>query len=324
VNRNSVLPITAGEPWLAPLAGYSDLPFRLLCRELGAAAAVTEMVSAKGLVYGSPGTEPLLDTCDEDSPLAVQVFGAEKSFIERALAKLLERGFVNFDLNAGCSVRKVVKTGAGAALMADPSKPAALAAAMVEMAGPGRVGVKMRLGPRPGRDTYLECARRLEDAGVAWLCLHPRHAAQGFGGRADREALAKLVHAVSLPVIASGDLFSAEDAADCIRQTGVSAVMFARGALADPAVFTRYRDLMAGRDPADRAPSEIRAVVERHVELVRRHARDETKELKRMRTIVPRYVKGLPGASRLRSELVEMDSWSELAVIARRIDSANC
>ncbi|HCR11938.1 MAG TPA: dihydrouridine synthase, partial [Desulfovibrio sp.] len=143
------LPFSPDAPWLAPLAGFSDLPFRLLCRELGAAAAVTEMVSAKGLFYDSRNTRRLLATHPDDAPLVVQLFGAEPEYLRRAVRELAGDGYAFFDLNCGCSVRKVVKTGAGAALLGDPERLVACAAAMAEAAGPGRVGVKLRLGPKP-------------------------------------------------------------------------------------------------------------------------------------------------------------------------------
>jgi len=317
------MPFATDKPWLAPLAGFSNLPFRLLCREFGASAAVTEMVSAKGMVYGSSGTGALLDTCPEDTPLAVQLFGAEVTFLERACGMLLERGFANIDLNAGCSVKKVLKTGAGAALMSEPQKLAELAAAMVRLAGAGRVGVKMRLGQRAGEETFLECARRLEDVGVGWLALHPRHVTQGYGGSARREALSVLVDAVDVPVMASGDLFTAEDAVSCVRETGVSGVMFARGALRDPAIFSRYRLLLAGGEPPVPTAGHVRGVISRHAHLARMHGRDQGVELKKMRTFAPRYIKGLPGASKLRNAMVGVDSWEELAQIADSLPLEN-
>ena len=317
------LPLEPDAPWLAPLAGYSDLAFRLLCRENGAAAACTEMVSAKGLVYGSPGTEPLLDTCPDDEPLVVQVFGADPSFVERAMGMLLERGLRWFDLNAGCSVRKVVRSGAGAALLRDPALLARIAVTMVRQAGPGTCGVKLRLGWR-GEDgrAFLDAARRLEDAGVAWLALHPRTAGQGFSGRADREALARLKAAVSVPVLASGDLFTARDAVDCLEHTGVDGIMFARGAMHDPGVFRRFLGLRRGRPEPGPDPAETARLIRRHAELAREHAQrhaQERRALLRMRSAVPRYVRGLPGASRVRMRLATCASWGELDDIVEEL-----
>lgn len=303
------LPFAPDAPWLAPLAGFSDLAFRLLCRELGAACACTEMVSAKGLVYGSPGTWPLLATAAKDAPLVVQLFGCEVRFLEEALRMLLDRGFAWFDLNAGCPVKKVVKTGAGAALLKDPDLLVRLAESMARLAGEGRVGVKTRLSFGPGPETVLEMAPRLEAAGVGWLTLHPRTAAQGFSGRADRTALTRLKAATRLPVLASGDLFSAEDAAACLRDTGADGVMFARGALADPRVFGRLTDLLAGRPP--RPCGDLRGLILRHAGLAREHLPGRAALLK-MRTIAPRYAKGHPGARPLRKELASCMTWEHL------------
>ncbi len=318
---SSPLPIAPGSPWLAPLAGFSDLAFRLLCRERGAAVAVTEMVSAKGLVYGSPGTEPLLATCPEDCPLVVQLFGAEPETVARAMDLLLARGFTHFDLNAGCSVPKVVKTGAGAALLNDPARLVCVVAAMVRAVGPGRVGVKLRLGWCAGRECHLDLGRALEDAGVAWLTLHPRTARQAFSGRADWPEIAALVSRVSIPVMASGDLFTAEDAAACLKESGASGVMFARGAMADPAVFSRLQALLDGQVLPPATPAELAALVSRHAELIRRFDFPRRGFL-RLRTIVPRYLRGLPGAKAVREALIRAADWSELPGIIERIAAA--
>ena len=237
------LPITPDAPWLAPMAGYTDLAFRLLCREHGAAVACTEMVSAKGLVYRSPGTEPLLATCPEDAPLVLQLHGAEPDVVSRAMDVLLDRGFKWFDLNAGCPAPKVARAGCGAAMLKEPDNLLRVARAMIAGAGQGRVGVKLRLGWSRDQTVYLQLAQALEQEGVGWLALHPRFGRDGFGGNADWSALVALKRAVSVPVIASGDLRTVEDALRCIRETGADGVMFARGALRDPAVFASYTAL---------------------------------------------------------------------------------
>lgn len=316
-----LLPIAPDRPWLAPLAGFSDLAFRLLCREHGAAAAVTEMVSAKGTCYGGPGTGDLLDTDPADEPLVVQLFGSEVEYVERAMGLLMERGFAYFDFNAGCPVRKVNKTGAGAALLRDPERLEAIARRMAELA-PGRTGVKFRRGWTDGEDNYLEIGRRLEDAGAAWVALHPRTARQGYSGTADWSCLRSLVPTLSIPVLASGDLFTAADAARCVRETGVSGVMFARGALYGPAIFREYTALVRGRTPPERTPEELGRAIRRHAELARTFL-PERKALLKMRTIVPRYVRHMPGARALRSRIVHCASWDELtAMTAEFLDGA--
>lgn len=306
------LPIAPEAPWLAPLAGFSDLPFRLLCRELGAVAAVTEMISAKGLFYDSRNTKRLLATVAQDAPLVVQLFGAEPEFLERAVNELAAKGYAYFDCNCGCSVRKVIKTGSGAALLGDPQRLLDCAAAMVRAAGPGRVGFKLRLGPNPPSRVDLELAPRLADLGVAWLTLHPRHASQGFAGTADWPALAAFVAASPIPVMASGDLFSAADAGTCLEISGAAGVMYARGALNDPAIFTH--DANRRRAASGLAPLAVPPVcdvIRRHAALCQSHT-DDDRALLRMRTAVPRYLRELPGCRALRARLCQCASWDEL------------
>lgn len=298
-------------PWLAPLAGYSDLPFRLLCREYGAAVCVTEMVSAKGLVYHSPGTAELLASLPEDQPLVVQLFGAEATFLAQSVNLLREAGYGWFDLNMGCSVPKVLKQKAGAAMLGDVENALDVARAMIAAAEPGHVGFKLRLGLDDDRQVWRELALRLQDAGAGWLTLHPRTARQGFGGEARHEALAELAPQLSIPLLASGDLFSAEDGLRVQTATGVSGVMYARGALHDPTIFAAHLALQRGETPPPVTPRRLRAVIDRHISLSRRHCTDDA-VLWKMRSVVPRYVKHLPGARALRHALCQCTDWDAL------------
>ena len=186
------LPFAPDKPWLAPLAGWSDLPFRLLCRRFGAAVCCTEMISAKGLIYKSPGTAELFATCPEDGPVVVQLFGSEAPFMEAAAGQLRDKGFVWFDCNMGCSVPKVARTGSGAAMCKDIDNALSVAEALIRAAGRGRVGFKLRLGwDEPGRspaaetwlhrDGALGISQRVESA-----CFLTRHRQRGLvhgGGR---------------------------------------------------------------------------------------------------------------------------------------------
>ncbi len=312
-----LLPIAPEQPWLAPLAGFSDLPFRLLCREQGCAVACTEMVSAKGLIFNNTATERILTTNAEDHPLVVQVYGPDAQTLGRAMDLLLERGARYFDLNAGCSVPKVTKTGSGAALLREPETLTRIVATMIAKAGEGRVGVKLRLGWRPGEDVLPDLAKKLEDLGVAWLTLHPRWATQGFSGCADWDRLARLRDRVGVPIIASGDLFTAEDAWRCLEQTRVTGVMFARGALWDPAIFRKFLSLgpagraCSGGRPFHATPTYSLGIVRRHMELARTH-QDDRRALLAMRTIAPRYLRQFAGAKSLRTQLTRIESWTQL------------
>lgn len=314
----SYLPIAPDQPWLAPMAGFSDLPFRLLCRELGCSAACTEMVSAKGLVLGQASWR-LLKTCELDAPLVVQVFGGEKKFIRQALTMLLDTGFCYFDLNAGCAVRKVTKTGAGAALLQEPSRLVDLVGEMSSLAGPGRVGVKLRTGWETGQKTILGLARELESLGLGWITLHPRSAKQGFTGYADWSLLKELQTSVALPVLGSGDLFSAWQGRQCLEQTGIQGVMFARGALSNPGIFLELKDILyKGQDfkqPSRQEPAvrlqKLQRIMLRHIQLCKEYAQNPGSFLK-MRTVLPKYLKGVHQARMLRSRIVTCRDWGEL------------
>ena len=318
------LPLGPEAPWLAPLAGYSDLPFRMLCRSFGAACCVTEMVSVKGLTLSkNTGTQRLLDTIPGDgpggdNPLVVQLFGAEPERFRRAVGLLMERGFTHFDLNAGCPVKKVLKSGGGAGLLDDPDRLTAIARAMAEAAGPGRVGVKTRLGFATGDKVYLDLGKRLEDAGVAWMTLHPRYGKQMFTGRADWEHLAALKAGLTIPIMASGDLYTAENGLACLRETGADAVMYARGAMADPTIFARHLALARGGTPPERTGQTMADLITEHIRLTR-ELQGDARSFRKVRSIIPRYAKGLRDIRAFRAELSTCRDWDALTEAARTI-----
>ncbi|MCF8030905.1 MAG: tRNA-dihydrouridine synthase family protein [Desulfohalobiaceae bacterium] len=290
----------------------------MLCREYGAAAACTEMVSAKGLVYQGSGSWDLVRSIPrvpEDRPLIVQIFGAELSFIQEAVRRLLDWGAAYFDLNAGCPVKKVVKTGAGAGLLQDSGRLAAILQSMVSLAGEGRVGVKLRSGWSAAEFVSGNAAIRLDGMGLGWICLHPRSALQGLSGSADWGLLEKLKERIQTPLLASGDLYSARDGINCLQRTAADGVMYARGALANPALFQDHLRLLqeGGEAELDRATDLARRlqIAHRHVALCRRYA-DTRKNLLKMRTILPKYLKGFPDASAARSRMVRASSWEEI------------
>ncbi len=317
----SSLNIAPNKPWLAPLAGYSDLPFRLLCRELGASVCVTEMVSAKGLLFGTTATSRLVATAQEDAPLVVQLFGAEAEYVGLAMGYLMERGFTYFDLNAGCPVPKVAKSGSGAVMLRDPDNLYKVVKVMVDRAGPGNVGVKIRLGWDTEHINCLEIGPQIADMGAGWITLHPRTARQGYSGLSDWTYIQRLVERVDIPVIASGDLFTAEDGIRCLEQTNAAALMFARGALGDPAVFQKFNALMRGEDPPRTTGSDIACMALRQAELIREQCGDALRTMYRMRSIIPRYVKHLPGARAIRQRITSCTQWDDLLDIIKDIEN---
>ncbi|MFW5487192.1 MAG: tRNA dihydrouridine synthase [Desulfovibrio sp.] len=316
--------ISRDKPWLAPLAGYSDLPFRLLCRELGAGVCVTEMVSAKGLIFGTNATARLVATTSADTPLVVQIFGAEPEYIGLGMDYLLEHGFTYFDLNAGCPVPKVAKSGSGAVMLKTPETLYKVAETMVERAGTGNVGIKFRLGWDTQNINCLEIGQELERLGAGWLSLHPRTARQGYSGTADWSYIRRLVEAVDIPVIASGDLHTAEDGIRCLDETGAAAIMFARGALSDPAIFAKFNALINSRPIAPTTGADIASLARRQADLIREQCGDAMRTLYRMRSIIPRYVKSLPGARSIRKRITACVEWEELQRIIADIEQTDC
>lgn len=315
------LPVGPASPWLAPLAGYSDLPFRLLCREYGAAVCETEMISSRGLIWQSRGTAPLLASNPADQPLVVQLFGPDAQSLAGSVRMLRVRGYRFFDLNMGCSVRKVLRQKSGAALLEDMHKALQIASAMIAAArepdvGGQRaaIGFKLRLGLAPENLCATDLALRLEDAGAAWVTLHPRFASQGFGGEADWGAIADLAARLEIPVIASGDLLSARAGLACLEETGATGLMYARGALRNPAIFSSHMALLGGGIEPAESRAALCAMIKRHIDLSRKFGGEKSAFIK-MRSIIPRYVRFLPGVGRLREALCQCESWEDLSIL---------
>lgn len=337
--QNDFLPIKPETPWLAPLAGWSDLPFRLLCREQGAAVACTEMVSAKGLVYGGKNTQDLLQTTAKDFPLVVQIFGAEQEFMQKGVQFLKERGFCAYDVNVGCSVNKVVKTGSGAAMLKDLPNFFAVAKTVIDEVHKDaghKIGFKIRLGYYLGEKVYEEVAQRLQDFGADWITLHPRYAKQSFSGVPEYETLARLKELIEIPVIASGDLFTARDGIRVLLETGVNAVMYARGAMSNPRIFAEHKYLwqyvqekgITGKDLANieildynelfpKSPEQIKAdiyaLIMEHLAYAKTYC--PARAVLQMRTIVPRYVRHLENAKLVRQALIKCRTFEDLDAV---------
>src|SRR3954451_19578239 len=241
---------------LAPLAGIGNWFVRLQARRFGAGLVVSEMVSSFGLAYGNERTvREFLRIHPDEHPVSVQLFGHDPAIMREAAAMVAEVGADLVDLNMGCPVPKVCKTGAGAALLEDPDKAVAIARAAREGSGLP-VTVKLRPGKRPGDRDGVELARRLADeAGVAGIAFHPRHASQQHSGRPDYALAAELVEALSVPVILSGGLRSREQVLEAFEQSGAEAVMLARGSLETPWLFEQ----LLGPRHGEPEPSEILA-----------------------------------------------------------------
>ncbi|MEY2667613.1 MAG: hypothetical protein RJA59_251 [Pseudomonadota bacterium] len=302
----------SGRFFLAPLAGVSDRPFRAICREMGAAFAYTEMVSAHGLVHGTSQTLSYLDRDPAEVPFAVQIFAAEPEVLARGAAAAVAAGAGLVDINMACPVRKVCGTGAGAALARDPAAVEAAVREVVRAAGVP-VSVKIRAGWDDASVNCVEVARAAEAGGASAVALHGRTRSQGYAGRADWSLIRAVKEAVSIAVLGSGDVWSAGDALRMRRETGCDAVLVARGACGNPWIFRDLRAAEAGL-PMPGAPTrdEWLTTVMRHVELQVEHrarqrdgedpAASEGHAVRELRKHLLWYTRGLKGGVHFRRD----------------------
>ncbi|HPX62449.1 MAG TPA: tRNA dihydrouridine synthase DusB [Deltaproteobacteria bacterium] len=301
---------------LAPLAGITNLPFRLMCRHEGASLAFTEMVSVNGLVREGAGTLALLKSCREDRPLGIQLFGDTPDDLAEA-ARMVDGYGDLLDINMGCPVRKVVGTGAGSALLRDPQKIAAIVRAVRAATGMP-LTVKIRSGWHCGDNTYLEIARIAQEEGCDAVTLHPRSRSQMFSGVADWSQLAELKLRLSIPVIGSGDLFTADDCQRMLTETGCDAVMIARGALGAPWIFRQVCCLAESGHYAPVSNRERAETILRHMELYVRE-QGEAVATREMKKHIGWYAKGFAGAAEIRREANGARVPEDIYRIAERI-----
>lgn len=294
---------------LAPLAGITNLPFRLMAKEAGCALVCSEMVSSNGLVYKSRKTKQLLDSVAQEKPLSVQLFGANPVIMAEAAAMVESSGADILDINFGCSVKKVVKTGAGAALMATPETAEAILKAVRSV-----IKIPLTIKIRSGWDSSgrqaLTIARMAEDCGVDAIAVHPRTALQGFRGHSDWSLIAAVKAAVSLPVIGNGDINAPGDAVRMLAETGCDAVMIGRAAIGDPQIFAQVNALFRGEalPPAD-VRQQLKIMI-RYLESSVRYF-GEQHACRMMRSRLNWFVKGLPRCSQFRKTITQITTESE-------------
>ncbi|HEX9024083.1 MAG TPA: tRNA dihydrouridine synthase DusB [Geobacteraceae bacterium] len=282
---------------LAPMAGITNLPMRLVARECGASLCFTEMVSVNGLVRNGRKSFELMHGTLEDRPLGIQLFGDDPQVLAEG-ARLADGYGDLIDINMGCPVRKVVNCGAGSALMREPDLVREIIRA-VRRATSLPLTIKIRIGWHSEEANFLEIARIAEAEGCDAVTLHPRSRAQMFEGEADWTKIAELKRSVNIPVIGSGDLFSPGDIVAMLETTGCDGVMVARGALGYPWIFREAMDLLSGREPHPPTPAERLSMARRHLELYVDLAGERT-AVQEMRKHLSWYSRGLAGAAMFR------------------------
>lgn len=296
---------------LAPLAGVSDLPFRLITRKLGCPLAFTEMINARALGLTNGRTLNLLQTSPLDSPLGVQLLAREPDHLKEALDVLDDYPCALIDLNAACPVRKVTRKGEGAALLKEPDVLAKLVETLVARAHVP-VTVKIRSGWDRDSVNAPEIARRVAEAGADAVCIHGRTRNQGYGGKADIKVIRAVKEAVSIPVIASGDIFSAAAAMKVWDETGCDGIMVARGALGNPWIFREIAAAREGRPiPARPSLEELKATMREHLILSVQHL-GERMGVINFRKFFIWYTKGLKNARSLRPKAVLLNTAGQM------------
>lgn len=296
---------------LAPMAGVTDLPYRLLCKEQGADVMVTEMISAKALYYGNKNTIPLMQTLDMEKPIGVQIFGSDPELMGQMAHKIEDKGFAYIDVNMGCPVPKIVNNHEGSSLMLNPI----LAGQIVKEISKAvslPVTVKIRAGFDEEHMNAASLAQVLEENGASAIAVHGRTRVQYYSGKADWNVIKEVKNAISIPVIGNGDIFTGEDALRMLEETGCDGVMVGRGAKGNPWIFREVRAALKGEAiPARPSQAEV-------IEMILRHARlnveykEEFTGIREMRKHVAWYTVGMPGSAKLRSEVNQVNTYKEL------------
>jgi nifR3 family TIM-barrel protein len=293
----------------APLAGISHLPFRLLAKREGCALVCSEMISSKGLVYNASKTHDMLTSRPEEKPLSVQIFGSDASIMAEAAAMVEASGADILDINLGCSVKKVLKTGSGAALMKEPEKVEAILAA-VRKAVNIPLTVKMRTGWDNSGVQAIKISEIAQASGVGAIAIHPRTAKQGFGGKADWSLIAAIKQKVSIPVIGNGDIIGPEDALRMLAATGCDAVMIGRAAIGNPWIFSQVLDLIHGRKPAIPDIAQRFDVMINYL-TISIECFGEKRACRMMRSHLGWFVKGLRNSKRFRVSIKHISAEDE-------------
>lgn len=303
---------------LAPMAGVTDLPFRLLCREQGAGLVCMEMVSAKAIYFRNKNTEELMEIHPGEKPTALQLFGSDPDIISEMAKKIEERPFDILDINMGCPVPKVVNNGEGSALMKNPKLVEEIVSKTVK-AIQKPVTVKIRKGFNDDMVNAVEIAKIAEGCGAAAVAVHGRTREQYYAGEADWDIIAKVKQAVSIPVIGNGDVTDGVSAKALLDQTGCDGIMIGRAVRGNPWIFREIKHFLAtGESLSKPVGEEVRDTILRHAAMELCHKGEYT-AVREMRKHIAWYTTGYPHSAALRRSVNEIESFQDLENAVRRI-----
>ena len=297
--------------FLSPMAGVTDLPFRLICKQKGCGMLYTEMINAKALCYNDENTKKMTKIEDEEHPIAIQIFGSEPEYMGRAAEILNSHSNEILDINMGCPAPKVIKNGDGSALMKNPKLAEQVMRAVVEHSTKP-VTLKIRKGWDDTCINAVEIAKIAEDCGISAIAIHGRTREQYYSGKADWDIIRQVKENVSIPVIGNGDVFEVEDAINMLNQTNCDAIMIGRGAQGNPWIFKRINHYMQTgeilpeptlEEKINTAKKHLKLAVEEHGEYV---------AVREMRKHIAWYLKGLRNSARVRDEINKIESYEEV------------